>query len=325
MRLDDGAACYHARMLVENPHDDLLAALIARGPADLSELEEIVGPLLRDVTRGEVSALARNGTSNDTARASGLSELEVAFSLDLYQQDPHSEPNPVLASYRLGFARGLDQCLGLLERSFGQAKVVRRGEQSVYRFHPPTARDPLSGPGFYVVPDEGGRYSLWWHERVPDFAIPVPDAAETRALVGKLIQFLEGPITRTQITACFGEPVLDEDWGAEVVRADNWTIELSPEGEEQLDSVIFHFRPPVPGKDIAAALEVEEPVVVATDVHMTSRIVADWQTRTFPRSGRYRVYMHVEADGLQVTDREWPASSVWLAPEIRLHSIEVER
>lgn len=323
--VDDGAACYHARMLVEKPHDDLLAALIARGPADLSELEEIVGPLLRDLTRGEIAGLARGATANEAARAGGLSDLEVEFALDFYHQDPHSEPNPVLASYRLGFACGLDQCLGLLERSFGEAKLVRRGDQRVYRFHPPTVRDPLSGPGFYVVPDEGGRYSLWWHERVPDFAIPVPDAAETRALVGKLIRFLDGPITRTHLTACFGEPVLDEDWGSEVVRADNWTIELSPEGEEQPESIIFHFRPPVPGKDIAAALDVHEPVVVATNVHMTSRIVADWQTRTFPRSGRYRVYLHVDETGLQVTDRQWPASAVWLAPEIRLHSIEIER
>jgi hypothetical protein len=323
--MDDGAACYDARMLVENPHDDLLAALIAHGPADLSELEEIVGPLRRDLTRGEVSGLARNETTNEAARAGGLSDLEVEFAHDLYHQDPRSEPNPVLSSYRLGFACGLDQCLGLLERSFGQAKLVRRGDQRVYRFHPPTARDPLSGPGFYVVPDEGGRYSLWWHERVPDFAIPVPDAAATGALVGKLIQFLHGPMTRTQITACFDEPALDEDWGSEVVRADNWTIELSPEGEEQPESIIFHFRPSLPGKDIAAALEVEEPVVVATDVHMTSRIIADWPARAFPRSGRYRVYLHVDADGLQVTDREWPASSVWLAPEIRLHSIEIER
>lgn len=324
-RMDDGAACYHARMLVETAHEDLLAALIARGPADLSELEEIVGPLSRDLTRGEIANLSRNGAASDAARAGGLVELEVEFALDFYHQDPHSEPNPLLRSYRLSFASGLDQCLGVLERSFGPATMVRRGDQRVYRFRPPTARDPLSGPGYYVVPGEGGRYSLWWHERVPDFAIPVPEAGETKALVGKLIKFLDGAITRTQLTACFGEPVLDEDWGSEVVRADNWTIELSPEGEEQPESIIFHFRPSVPGKDIAAALDVNEPVVVATDVHLTSRIIADWQTRAFPRSGRYRVYMHVDDSGLQSTDREWPASSVWLAPEIRIHSIEVER
>jgi hypothetical protein len=323
--MDDGAACYHARMLVETAHDDLLAALIAHGPADLSELEEIVGPLSRDVTRGESARLTRDRSASDAARACGLQELEVEFALDFYQQDPRSEPNPLLRSYRLNFARGLDQCLRVLERAFGQAKIVRRDDQRVYRFHPPTARDPLSGPGFYVVPGEGGRYTLWWHERVPDFAIPVPDAAETGALVGKLIKFLDGAITRAQITACFGEPVLDEDWGSEVVRADNWTIEVSPEGAEQPESVIFHFRPAVPGKDIAAALDVHEPVIVATDGHMTSRIVADWQTRTLPRSGRYRVYMHVEQGGLQATEREWPASAVWLAPDLRIHSIEVER
>lgn len=312
-------------MLVENPQDDLLAALIARGPADLSELEEIVGPLARDLDRGEVAGLARSGASNEAARTSGLSDLEVEFALDCYHQDPRSEPNPLLRSYRLGFAHGLDQCLSRLERWFGQAKLVRRDDQHVYRFHPDTARDPLSGPGFYVVPGDGGRFSLFWHERVPDFAIPAPGAAEVEALVGKLIAFVNGPITRTRIAECFGEPVLDEDWGSEVVRADNWTIELNPEGEEQPESIIFHFRPPVPGAELASALDVHEPVVVSTDVHMTSRIVADWQTRAFPRSGRYRVFMHVTGDGLEATDRAWPASAVWRSPELRLHSIEIER
>jgi hypothetical protein len=312
-------------MIVENPHDDLLAALIARGPADLSELEEIVGPLGRNVARGEIAGLTRDRAPSDAARAGGLSQLEVAFALDFYHQDPDGEINPLLASYRLWFAGGLEQCLALLERSFGPARLVRRGPQRVYRFHPATARDPLSGPGFYVVPDDGGGYSLSWHERVPDFAIPTPDAAAIQALIAKLNRFLNGPITRTQITACFDEPVVDEDWGAEVVRADNWTIELGPEGEEQPESVIFHFRPSVPGQEILAALDVHDPVVVATDVHMTSRVLADGQTRAFPRSGRYRVYMHVDDQGLQATEREWPASKVWLAPEPRIHSIEIER
>ena len=312
-------------MLVETAHDDLLAALIAHGPADLSELEDIVGPLLRDVTRGEIARLTRAGATNDAARAGGVSDIEVEFALDFCHQDSHTEPNPVLRSYRLGFAGGLDHSLGALERAFGPAKIVRSGEQRVYRFHPPTARDPLSGPGFYVVPGQGGSYSLWWHERVPDFAIPAPTASATKTLVGKLIEFLHGAITRTQVSACFGEPVLDEDWGSEVVRADNWTIELNPEGAEQPESIIFHFRPPVPGQAIAAALDVHEPVIVAADGHMTSRIMADWQTRSLPRSGRYRVYVHVDEGGLQATDRAWPTSAVWLAPELRIHSIEVER
>jgi hypothetical protein len=313
------------RMQVENPHDDVLATLIAHGPADLSELEEIVGPLRRDVTRGEVTKLVRQQVPSPVAKAGGLSDIEVAFAVDRYHNDPHNEPNPVLASYRLGFARGLDHCLGVLERLFGQAKIVRQGEKRVYRFHPPTARDPLSGPGFYVVPGEGEGYHLWWYERVPDFAIPVPETSETKEVVAKLIRFLNGPITRTQIQACFGDLVLDEDWGAEVVRADNWTVEVGPEGEEVPESVIFHFRPPVPGKDIAASLDVHEPVVVAADAHMTSRVLVDWETRGFPRSGRYRVYLHVDEQGLQKTDREWPASAVWLAPDIRIHSIELER
>ena len=105
-------------------------------------------------------------------------------------------------------------------------------------------------------------------------------------------------------------------------------VEQAPTRLSALEKILgperftLSFTPSIDAAAVIEALGVKKPVVVSTDVHMTSRIVADYATKAFPETGGYRIELNVVKEGLSTTNLEWPASAVWKAEGCRIESIE---
>jgi hypothetical protein len=287
---------------------DLVTALIAAEPRDLLALEAVIGPVRRDPRRwtDAVGPLRR-------AHLSALvAEVTIGLAIDLHHQDPRRVTNPPLKDYRLRLAAGRSEALAALQKAGAVVRLTDGGTE-VLRFG-----------RFYARTSAGDGFVLEWHATEPRFAQPRPSGPEQAALVDRVVSVLrEGP-SRAVLQRQFGELRLDRDWGCDAAAGSGWSLQACPSGAARPGRLSLRFKPPLPGDAIVAALAVTEPVVVATDVHMTTRYLLDWKSRAFPMAHGYRVTIAVPTVGLEMTDRTWPASPVWRAPRLQVMSIDFE-
>ncbi len=291
------------------------ARIIEQCPRRLSELEKITGKLGRDPEK-DFMHLARHVGSG------GMGAVEVDYAIDIHHQDPREVEDPALGRYSIAFDSGLTLCLDLLEKKYGEPRMGEKDGAQVYRFDTAPSSHPKVAAGFYLYPAEGDAFRLEWRDSVPDFAFPARAAEDAKDLEGKIIALLGQEMSRDRFQSVLGALEKDGDWDRDVIRTGTWTFASEPAGAARPERFTFSFGPPIDAAGIIEALGVKKPVVVSTDVHMTSRIVADYGTRAFPEAGGYRIELHVEEKGLVSTKLDWPASVVWKAESYRIESIE---
>ncbi len=292
-----------------------LAMLVETEPATLSRLEAVMGKVNRDM-KAEMHALTRTGFTEL------ISKVEMTFSIDMHHGDPFKDEDPGLLGYSLSFVEGRQFCMERLERRCGKPDTIKAEGGEIQRYR--TNRRSL-WKGFYVLPGEGDAFRLTWNSsgvKAPDFAVPERTPEETEELSGKIIGALEQGLTKEALESRFGKLAYEKGQIYDFFTAgDTWMLEFDP-GEMFMAQI--YFEPPLPGKRLVEAFGVSSPVIVSTDVHMTSRVVADLKTTSMPEFHGYKLYMHVEKDGLEKTDLKWPASAVWRAKNITITSIFIK-
>jgi hypothetical protein len=292
-----------------------IAMIVEQAPSSLSRMEAVVGKVARDAQK-ETFHLSRQKP------VEGVAGLEIEFSIDIHHQDPFKVKDPAIGKFTLEFEAGADFCMDALAEKYGKPRTLEQEQGKGFRFDTGKSFHPLHVPAFYLFPREGGAFRLLWCEEVPGFAAPSRTAGATEALTQKIVGLIEGGISRPAVEAAFGRLSLDKDWNCDVVRSDTWTFTAEPAGKDPFDRFTIHLAPALPAGALTRALGVKDPVVVSTDVHMTSRVIADYKTRELPRAGEYTLYIHVIKEGLKTTELDWPASAVWKGKELLIDSIE---
>jgi hypothetical protein len=272
----------------------LVTSLATAEPRELRALEAVVGPLHRD-TRSFAEAI---GPIRRQRVSPAVSAIEVAFAIDIYHQDPQKVDDPRLREYRIDFDGGRPAAEKALETALGSAPVtLEHGGRPVQRF------------GRFYLRDRGQGFSLAWYEREPDFAVAKPSANETQAVTAKLTALLAAPPTRVRLEQLFG-PFSDGPLG-DVAAGTGWKLTVSRKGGARPESIQFAFRPSLPAEPILAALKVGDPAVIAPDVHMVLRRIADLAGPRRFRVEGYTVDLSADPHGLEVTKESYPGSLVW--------------
>jgi hypothetical protein len=177
---------------------------------------------------------------------------------------------------------------------------------------------------FYATAAAGDGLILEWHLVEPEVAAPKPTLREQEAMSAAVVALLrEGP-GRAILEQSFGRLREDRDWGCDAASGTGWSLRFCPAGASRPERLSLEFRPPLPGERVAKAAGVADPVIVSTDVHLTTRYVVDRTSRGFPAVHGYRVSIAVPSEGLQSTDLEWPGSPVWRALRLRISSLTLE-
>ena len=289
-----------------------LAVLVETEPTTLSRLEAVMGKVNRDM-KAEMHALTR------TDFTELISKVEMTFSIDMHHGDPFKDKDPGLLGYSLSFVEGREFCMDKLEQHRGKPDKIKAGGGEVLRYR--TNKRSL-WRGFFVVVGEGDSFRLAWNSsgvRAPDFAVPERSEEETKELLEKITGMLEEGLSKEALESRFGKMAYEKGRIYDFFAAHaTWMLEFDP---EEMFLAQIYFEPPLPGKHLVEAFGVSSPVIVSTDVHMTSRVVADLKTMSMPVFHGYKIYMHVEKDGLEQTDIKWPASAVWRAGEIHITSL----
>jgi len=295
--------------------ESIISALAEKVPQDLSALEAILGPLQRD-PKNEAYALSRKGGNK------GLGNLSVSFSIDFYHQDPYKQKNPALKSFRQTFAFGFTKCQVALRQSFGAERVYESGGQPVLRFQTGQSQNPLQVPAYYLYHDKGEGFDLEWRRDVPAFAMPKRTKVQEESLNASIISLFKHKITRSRIESIFGKLSVDTRDNRDVLVTETYTVYCYPSGQEYPQTFGIAFGLPLPAKALIKALAVADPVAVSTDVHQTSRVLADYRTKGVPSAGGLKLYLHLARDQLKYTQLKWPASAVWKAEAYEVVGIE---
>lgn len=279
----------------------LVLELTEREPQYLAELEAIVGPLDRNTDdRDEAMFGLRRESHGPLVEA-----VDVTFLIDIYHEDPTQVTSPMLGSYWLTFTTGAP---GALSTFRAQGAAV-------------DATGHLRLGLFTLVRGTGDRFTLAWDHESP---MPERSASDTDRLVTATVALLKRGPSPAVIEQGFGALALDPDWGCDTAAGATWTLRACPSGAAVFERVVLTLRPPLPGAAIVGALRIADPVVVATDVHMTSRKLVDLESRSHPAIPGYRVSISVVDDGLEMTDLSWPGSAVWRARgTIQIHSLRL--
>ena len=292
-----------------------LAVLVETEPPTLSALEAVMGKVDRDM-KEEMHMLRRIGFSEL------ISRLDMTFSIDMHHGNPFETRDPWLKGYSMILVEGREFCMQRLEKQYGKPDTIKAGVGELFKYR--TDRRTL-WKGFYVLPGEGDAFRLDWNAsgvKAPDFAVPERTAEETEKLQEKIIAVLEAGLTREALEERFGKLALKEGRIYDFFAfGDTWMLEFDP---KEMFMLQMYFEPPLPGKRLVEALGVSTPVIVSTDVHMTSRVVGDLKTSSMPVFQGFQLYMHVEEDGLEKTDLKWPASAVWRASNINITGIFIK-
>lgn len=288
----------------------VVRTLAALEPRDLHGLESVLGPLGRDRTLREdaVGPLVRQRVSP------GIGLVRVTFAVDPRRQDPQRVTNPPLASYEIVALVGRRAAADILRDQIGKPRKIRQENGPIF------AHDR-----FYLEPLEDDRFRLLWYREEPDFAIPPRSRGEEERLTRDLVRLFESGFDRNHVERRLGR--LDAEAGAvcEVVVEDSWSLEACPAGVEIFDRLTLRFRPALRAYELLQVLDIEDPVVVATDAHRTSRLVAD-PVRGFPTVGGYRVEIHAADRGLESSDRPGPGYAVWEpVEELVIEMLELTR
>jgi hypothetical protein len=277
-----------------------VTGLIASPPGDLAAVERLTGPLDVDMEGPEghgagvfrpESPFAPGGATGGIRLGRlrpGISRVAVVFAWDPYHGQPR-DPR-LLRPESMSLSVELDrlEVLRRLEQAFGAGRAIDDDGRTVLEF----------GRWYYLSPWHRPA-SLAWHERRPDWAVPVPRADAVEALLASLGTALREASDAAAIAAALAASC--EGTGATISGSDGLLIVTA--------------RPGLPITGVARVLGMQRPVAWSTDVHMTRWTVtedtAGQGTARGTRVGSWAIEMRLERAprGAPVLDRGGPSST----------------
>ena len=293
----------------------VVAALVAKPPQALSELEAIVGSLHRDPAKWEdaVGPLYRVSPGPGVARAG------VELAIDSFHQDPQKVSDPSLGHWDLDFVAGRDACLQLLAARFPKMRELRVDGHRVLRF----------GDFYYSELGPDGGFRLSWFDREPLFAIPLRSAGETAKLVKALAAIANAGFSRRAVVAHLGALTRDPGLSADVLHTETWDLTYEPAGAAKPQRLSISFKRPLPSRDLLPKLGIRKPEVRSGDTHMQSRTLFDQAKRLSPETGYplpavggYAISLDVDPHGLIETRGRHAGSPIWSAEGAQIIFLE---
>lgn len=256
----------------------IVRTLAALEPQDLQGLEAVVGPLNRDTSIWEEAA----GSVTRDRVSPGIGRVRVDLAIDPYREEPREVANPRLASYEIVARMGEREAEQILKDRLGKPRRIRFQGRNLFELG-----------SFYLDPFDDGGFRLLWYAEEPDFAIPPRPRGVEERLIRDLVALIEDGFPRDRIERRLGRFDQDLAEGCEVIREESWEMDACPAGAEVFDRIVFRFRPALPGYELTQALGIARPVVVSTDVHQLSRVLAD-REQGFPTIRGYAVEVEVK-------------------------------
>lgn len=287
----------------------VVRTLAALEPVRLGDLEAVLGPLDRDPSVWEEAAgpLMRQRVSP------GIGLVRVRFDFES-REDPRQVADPRLASYELVGLVGEREVSGILREQLGKPRKIRQAEGPVFEYR-----------RFYLDPLQGDGFRLLWYAEMPDFAVPPRPRGEEQRLIRDLRTLIEDGFPRERIERRLSRLERVPDAACDEIREQSWRLEACPAGAEVFDRITIRFRPALPGYELVQAMGVEEPLVVATDVFQSARVLADG--RGEPPSVRgYVVAATVGDQDLEEIDEPIRGLPAWRPTEaLEIESLRFDR
>ena len=294
----------------------MIAALVAKPPQELSELEAIVGSLHRDPAKWEDAI----GPLHRISPGPGVARAGVELAIDFFHEDPREVSDPSLGHWDLDFVAGRDACRQLLAARFPKMRELRVDGHRVLRF----------GDFYYSELGDGGGFRLSWYEREPLFAIPLRSPGETAKLVKALAAIANAGFSRQAVVAHLGALTRDPAWNTDVLHTETWDLTYAPAGAAKPERLVIYFKRPLPSRDLLPKLGIRKPEVRAHDSHLQSRSIFDQAKRLsleagypFPTVRGYALDLGVDPHGLIETKAWFAGSPIWSAGGAQIISLEV--
>ena len=296
----------------------MIAALVAKPPQELSELEAIVGSLHRDPAKWEDAI----GPFHRISPGPGVARAGVELAIDYFHEDPREVSDPSLGHWDLDFVAGRDACRQLLAARFPKMRELRVDGHRVLRF----------GDFYYSELGAGGGFRLSWYEREPLFAIPLRSPGETAKLVAALAAIAHAGFSRQAVVAHLGALTRDPAWNTDVLHTETWDLSYAPAGAAKPQRLVIYFKRPLPSRDLLPKLGIRKPEVRAHGSHLQSRSIFDQAKRLsleagypFPTVSGYAVSLGVDPHGL-IQTKDWVSGdfvwSTWSAEGTQILSLE---
>lgn len=239
----------------------VVQALFAHPPQQLKQLEAIIGNLNRDFRqpKDEFGPLVREAPSPLFLRV--RAELMNSF----YHHGPEETADPPLFTWRLEFVAGRAECRRLLTAATTPQNLELDG-RPIYRF---------GDLYFQELPAADDAFVLSWYREKPLFAILERSAEETARLLASLAAVAREQFSRAAVEKYFGklQPMPGTNSGK--IHGPTYEIEYTSLNEEHPWGFQMVFRRPAPAEILVKELGLRQPVVIAPDVHMQSRMVAE--------------------------------------------------
>ena len=293
----------------------IIAALVAKPPQALSELEAIVGALHRDPAKWEDAI----GPLHRVSPGPGVARAGVELAIDSFHQDPPKVSDPSLGHWDLDFIAGRDACRRLLAARFPKMRELRVDGHRVLRF----------GDFYYSELGVDGSFRLSWYDQEPLFAIPLRSAGETAKLVKALAAVANAGFSRQAVMAHLGALTRDSGQNADVLHTETWDLTYEPAGAAKPQRFSVSFKRPLPSRDLLPKLDIRRPAVESGDTHLQSRTIFDQAKRLsletgypLPAVGGYAVSLEVDPQGLIETKDRIAGSPIWSAEGSQILSLE---
>jgi hypothetical protein len=294
---------------------EMIAALVAKPPHVLSELEAIIGPLHREPATWADAV----GPLHRLAPGHGVAKADVELGIDTYHEDPRKVTDPELLSWSLDFLADRDAGRQLLAARFPAPRELRDGGRRVLRF----------GDFYFSELDVAGGFRFSWYRQEPLFSIPERSERETAKLVADLAAVANAGFTRQAVAAHLGPLVYDRYLGHDILSSPTWTLDYSPAGAAKPKRFYLVFKRPLPSRGLLPRLGITRPAVRSNDVHGIGRTIVDLDHPVSPETGYsspalrgYVILIEVYPKGLTQIDEHFPFSLAWSAEGSQIFSID---
>lgn len=288
-----------------------LVGKLADLPDWLEPFEAIVGALHRDLTVWEeaVGPVRRDFASGP------IEHVDVAFSIDMYHQDPQREKNVRLSSWEVRFRGEQEAALAQLRQRFGDGEPLDFAVGHPRRFG-----------HLFLTPLPRGAFQLAWYATEPEWAVPPRSAEEERALEDHLIAFLRAGIRDETLHKFFPGLAKRPGWDTLESRGPQWRAEISPHEGGQPAWISIEIRGlPLDATRLVRSLGLREPGFVASDVHLSHDELSDLATGKQPTIDGYELNLRVDHQLLTSTPAKRPGQAAWTVKDWRIRSLWLRR
>jgi hypothetical protein len=245
---------------------DLVARLPA-GPARLSDLEGVIGPVdlsFRSEDQENRGFLFRPRLGDRGEHSPLIPRLTIRYAWDMHHQDPTRPRDVELLECRLQVRGDLAEVeTAVLDRFGPSRQVVEHGQQGSTTW--------AASPPLYVADGHPGLVQVAWFAATPRFAVPEPDAAARQAWLAELAAVAQGARSVDEVDGfCRAAP---PGVGIHVTGPLNQRLNPYAEFTFPLEDARDHwirFVPPVNASALATAFGWSPAVAVSHDVHMAS-------------------------------------------------------